>query len=57
MVQLCYTQEELCRSHDYARPQVVSGHRLHGGFDADGRYIPPRALVREPASKPCVLAS
>ena len=49
MVQLCYTQEELCRSHDYARPQVVSGHRLHGGFDADGRYIPPRALVREPA--------
>jgi hypothetical protein len=49
MSQLVYTQEELCRSHDYARPQVISEHRLHGGFDAEGSYIPPRALVREPA--------
>ena len=47
--QLVYTEEALWRSHDYARPQVVSGHRLHGGFDADGRYVPPRALVRGPA--------
>jgi len=47
--QLVYTEEELCSSHDYATPQVVSGHRLHGGFDADGHYIPPRALKREPA--------
>ncbi len=47
--QLVYSQEELCRSHDYASPQVVAGHRLHGGFDGDGRYVPPRALVREPA--------
>jgi len=46
---LVYTREELCRSHDYARPQVIAGHRLHGGFDEDGEYIPPRALVRGPA--------
>ena len=32
--QLVYTEEALWRSHDYARPQVVAGHRLHGGFDA-----------------------
>ena len=37
------------RSHDYARPQIEAGHRLHGGFLEDGRYVPPRALVREPA--------
>jgi hypothetical protein len=49
MQKLRYTREELCRSHDYARPQVVSGHRLHGGFDESGNYIPPRALVRDPA--------
>ena len=49
MSQLVYTQEELCRSHEYAKPQVIAGQRLHGGFDADGNYIPPRALVREPA--------
>ena len=47
--QLVYTREELCRSHDYARPQVVDGHELHGGFDADDNYVPPRALGREPA--------
>ncbi len=47
--QLAYTAEELCRSHDYARPHVIAGHRLHGGFDESGRYLPPRSLVRGPA--------
>jgi hypothetical protein len=28
---------------------VVAGHRLHGGFDEEGRYVPPRALHRAPA--------
>jgi hypothetical protein len=46
---LRFSREELLRSHDYARPQVVAGHRLHGGFDAEGRYVPPRSLVRGPA--------
>ncbi|HVP31863.1 MAG TPA: hypothetical protein VMW35_22175 [Myxococcota bacterium] len=49
MARLRYGREELLRSHDYARPQIEAGHRLHGGFDASGRYVPPRALVREPA--------
>ncbi len=49
MPQLIYPREELLRSHDYAHPHVVSGRRLHGGFDRDGRYLPPRALVRVPA--------
>ena len=47
--QLNYSREELLRSHDYASPQIVADQRIHGGFDEDGRYIPPRALVREPA--------
>jgi hypothetical protein len=46
---LVYTQDELLRDHDGLRPHVVMGQRLHGGFTADGRYQPPRALVREPA--------
>ena len=49
MSQLVYTQEELCRSHEYAKPHVIAGHRLHGGFDDEGTYVPPRALVRDPA--------
>jgi hypothetical protein len=47
--QLVYSEEELMRSHEYAMPHIEAGHRLHGGFDATGRYIPPRCLVREPA--------
>jgi len=49
MTQLVYSREELLRSHDYAKPHVVNGQQLHGGFDAAGKYIPPRILVREPA--------
>ncbi len=36
MSQLVYTREELLRSHDYARPHVIAGHQLHGGFDVEG---------------------
>jgi hypothetical protein len=46
---LVYTEAELLRSHEYARPHEEAGRRLHGGFDADGRYLPPRLLVRGPA--------
>ena len=49
MSQLVYTREELLRSHDYARPHVIAGHQLHGGFDEEGCYVSPRALVRAPA--------
>ena len=47
--QLVYEQDELMRDHDFASLHVVDGHRLHGGFLADGTYQPPRALVREAA--------
>lgn len=48
-MQLSYTSEELLADHDYARPHVVAGHTLHGGFDADGHYRPPRTLRRPEA--------
>ena len=47
--QLVYPEEDLLRDHDYAESHVVDGQRLHGGFLADGRYQPPRAMVRGPA--------
>lgn len=45
-MQLRFTEEELMREHAYAQPQVVAGHRLHGGFDGDGTYISPRTALR-----------
>src|SRR4051812_22098130 len=49
VAQLIYTEAELMTDHDYAAPHIVDGRRMHGGFMRDGRYQPPRALVREPA--------
>lgn len=48
-MKLTYSEEELLASHAYAHPQLEAGRRLHGGFDADGRYLPPRLLHRGPA--------
>lgn len=44
-----YSRDELLREHDYDAAHVVAGVRMHGGLMADGRYQPPRALVREAA--------
>jgi hypothetical protein len=44
-----YSREELLLSHDFARPHLEGGRRLHGGFDAEGRYLSPRLRVRGPA--------
>jgi len=49
VAKLIYTEGELMREHEYARPHTVGGRRMHGGFLADGSYQPPRALVREVA--------
>ncbi len=49
MSQLVYTEQEIMSDHDYAKKHEVGGHRLHGGFDAEGNYISPRMLVRGPA--------
>src|SRR3982750_4514426 len=47
--QLIFTESELMQEHDYERPHVVAGRRMHGGSLANGSYQPPRALVREVA--------
>jgi hypothetical protein len=49
MTQLVYDEAELLAEHPYARPQIEAGYRLHGGFDAAGRYLAPRTLKRWPA--------
>jgi hypothetical protein len=49
MARLVYEARELLASDDYAAPQVEAGHRLHGGFDTAGRYVPPRLKHRGPA--------
>lgn len=49
MANLVYSEQELMRDHPELTPHIVAGQRLHGGFHADGRYQPPRALVREQA--------
>ena len=46
MSQLVYNESELMAEHDYASLQVSGERRLHGGFDADGRYLCPRSLHR-----------
>jgi hypothetical protein len=49
MQRLAYSRDELLAEHAYARPLEVAGYRLHGGFDASGRYLPPRTMHRWPA--------
>lgn len=45
-MQLVFEREELLEDHEYAKPHVVHGTRLHGGFDSNGQYQPPRAKTR-----------
>lgn len=49
MAQLRYSEAELFSDHDHARPHEIAGHRLHGGFDAAGNYLPPRSRGRSAA--------
>ncbi len=49
MARLVYTRDELMSEHDYAEPHVVAGRRMHGGYLADGTYVPPRTKVRAAA--------
>lgn len=51
MSELIYSKADILAEHDYARPQVEAGYRLHGGFDIEGRYLSPRTLKRWPAVK------
>ena len=47
--QLKFTESELLADHDYEAAHVIDGHRLHGGFDAAGTYVPPRSKGRRVA--------
>lgn len=49
MSKLAYTRDEILADHPYAAPHAEAGYRLHGGFDAGGKYISPRTLHRWPA--------
>ncbi|MDE0177942.1 MAG: hypothetical protein OXP36_05035 [Gammaproteobacteria bacterium] len=47
--QLRFSESELLSDHDFAAPHEIGDQRLHGGFDADGAYIPPRSKGRREA--------
>jgi hypothetical protein len=49
MMQLTFTEQELLQDHPDLQPHVILDRRVHGGFDAEGNYRPPRAFVREQA--------
>ncbi len=49
MTRLTYSEAELWSEHEYARPHLIGGRRLHGGFDAAGAYVPPRSKGRNDA--------
>jgi hypothetical protein len=49
MTRLSYSTDEILAHHPYAKPHHEAGYRLHGGFDAKGKYISPRTLNRWPA--------
>ena len=44
--QLTFSESDLLSDHDYAAPHRIGDQRLHGGFDADGNYVPPRSKGR-----------
>ena len=46
---LIYSEAEIMRSDEFAQPHVIAGRRMHGGFDASGTYVPPRARLRNAA--------
>ena len=49
MAQRVFTEADLFTEHAYARPHTAGGQRLHGGFDAEDGYLPPRSRGRNEA--------
>lgn len=48
-MQLQYTREELMAEHEFATRITHDGTLFHGGLDAEGSYLQPRARGRVPA--------
>jgi len=48
-LQVRFTEEELLADAPVTEPLVAGGVRCHGGFDDEGRYVPPRTRFRVPA--------
>ncbi|MGD8416796.1 MAG: hypothetical protein PVH91_07045 [Pseudomonadales bacterium] len=49
MIQLRFSEAELYDDYEHVKPHVRGGVRMHGGFDAAGRYLPPRSRGRRKA--------
>ena len=49
MTELVYSEAQLMSNHHYTRAHLINGRRMHGGFDAGGVYVPPRAKGRNQA--------
>ena len=50
-LQLSWSEDELLATHDVDEPVIAGGVRCHGGFLADGSYVPPRTKHRVDAIK------
>jgi hypothetical protein len=48
-LQLSWSEQELLATDPVAEPVIAGGVRCHGGFTADGVYVPPRTRNRVPA--------
>jgi hypothetical protein len=48
-LQLTWSEQELLATDPVAEPVIAGGVRCHGGFTADGVYVPPRTKHRVPA--------
>ncbi len=46
---LRYSRDEILTDPDYATRIERNGVLLHGGYAADGTYLPPRSVHRVPA--------
>jgi hypothetical protein len=49
MSKLIFSEEELYAEAPVETPHLANGVRMHGGFDGEGRYVPPRSGGRREA--------
>ena len=51
MSKLIFSEEELYAEAPVETPHVANGVRMHGGFDGEGRYVPPRVVTNDDLSQ------